>query len=145
MQKLRKIYFFRKKNFFFRVFVFKFEQWYCLRLSGIDIREEIRQIENIPPGESSNADGWSRDVNPLKMAPHTQWDIGKPWKFPYPISKAAFPTDRINPSNKIWPGCGRVDDLYGDQNLICACPPLESYVSGGTPVTDRTAPTKGAP
>ncbi|OQV14271.1 Glycine dehydrogenase (decarboxylating), mitochondrial [Hypsibius exemplaris] len=105
----------------------------------IHIREEIRQIEQIPAG--GTVDGWSREVNPLKMAPHTQWDIGangKAWKFPYSITKAAYPTEKINPTNKVWPGCARVDDLYGDQNLICSCPPLESYVSGRTPLGSRS-------
>ncbi|XP_055337785.1 glycine dehydrogenase (decarboxylating), mitochondrial-like [Paramacrobiotus metropolitanus] len=103
----------------------------------INIRKEISEIESIPAGSSRN--GWTREVNPLKMAPHTQWDIGgggKDWKLPYSISTAAFPTNKITPTNKVWPGCSRADDLFGDQNLICACPPTELYVAG-QPLADE--------
>jgi glycine dehydrogenase len=81
----------------------------------ISIREEIDHIE------ASNSN------NPLKNAPHTQEMIcNDQWEFPYSRATAAFPLDYIR-EDKFWPSVRRVDDAYGDRNLICTCTPIEAY------------------
>ena len=66
--------------------------------------------------------------NPLKNAPHTmQMVTGDDWSFPYSRQKAAFPLSYVS-EHKFWPSVRRVDDAYGDRNLICTCAPIESYV-----------------
>ena len=84
----------------------------------ISIREEIHQIETgVLPA----------DNNPLKQAPHTQADVtATTWDRPYSREQAAFPLDWIR-ANKFWPSVNRIDDVYGDRNLNCACPSTESY------------------
>lgn len=85
----------------------------------LSIRDEIREIE---------VDPYSRDNNVLKNAPHTEnLLVNDEWKFPYSRKKAAYPVDRL-PGNKFWPTVRRVDDAYGDRNLICSCPSIEEYV-----------------
>jgi glycine dehydrogenase len=65
--------------------------------------------------------------NPLKNAPHTLPMItANEWDFPYSREEAAFPLDYLMP-NKFWPSVRRVDDAYGDRNLICTCEPISSY------------------
>jgi len=84
----------------------------------IAIREEIRQIEN---------GVWTADNNPLKNAPHSQADvIDADWKHPYSREQAVFPLPWVA-ANKFWPSVNRIDDVYGDRNLNCACPPMSSY------------------
>ena len=84
----------------------------------ISIREEIRQIEN---------GVWAADNNPLKNAPHSQADvIDTDWKHPYSRQQAVFPLPWVA-ANKFWPSVNRIDDVYGDRNLNCACPPMEAY------------------
>jgi len=84
----------------------------------ISIREEIRQIEN---------GVWSADNNPLKNAPHSQADvIDGDWQHPYSRQQAVFPLPWVA-ANKFWPSVNRIDDVYGDRNLNCACPPMEAY------------------
>jgi glycine dehydrogenase len=83
----------------------------------ISIREEIRRIER---GE------WPADNNPLKHAPHTQADIVGDWDRPYTREEAVFPLPWVR-DNKFWPSVNRIDDVYGDRNLFCACVPLEEY------------------
>ena len=84
----------------------------------ISIREEISEIEK---GISDKKD------NVLKNAPHTLSEITKDeWNHSYPRSKAAFALPYIR-EKKFWASVGRVDNAYGDRNLICACPPLEQY------------------
>ena len=84
----------------------------------ISIREEIRQIEN---GVSS------ADNNPLKNAPHSQADVmDADWQHPYSRQQAVFPLPWVA-ANKFWPSVNRIDDVYGDRNLNCACPPMEAY------------------
>ena len=84
----------------------------------ISIREEIRQIEN---------GVWSADNNPLKNAPHSQADvIDGEWAHPYSRQQAVFPLPWVA-ANKFWPSVNRIDDVYGDRNLNCACPPMEAY------------------
>ncbi|XP_033337862.2 glycine dehydrogenase (decarboxylating), mitochondrial [Megalopta genalis] len=82
----------------------------------ISIRHEINDIEN---GKLDIAN------NPLKMAPHTQEQvISSTWDRPYSREVAAFPAPFVKGNNKIWPSVGRIDDIYGDKNLFCTCPPI---------------------
>eukprot|EP00106_Octopus_bimaculoides_P018390 XP_014785832.1 PREDICTED: glycine dehydrogenase (decarboxylating), mitochondrial-like [Octopus bimaculoides] len=92
---------------------------YCDSL--IAIRQEIQDI----------TDGkLDRKVNPLTMAPHSQSVVmATNWDRPYSREIAAFPASFIRPENKRWPAVGRIDDVYGDQNLVCSCPPMEAYES----------------
>ncbi len=84
----------------------------------ISIREEIRKIEQ---------DIWPADNNPLKNAPHTQADIvDAGWDRPYSRAEAVFPLPFVA-ANKFWPSVNRIDDVYGDRNLFCACAPISDY------------------
>jgi len=84
----------------------------------ISIREEIRSIES---GAMDPKD------NPLVNAPHTAAVLtAAEWNHPYSREQAVFPTAAVR-ANKYWPPVGRVDNVYGDRHLICACPPLEEY------------------
>jgi glycine dehydrogenase len=84
----------------------------------ISIREEIRRIER---GEMPGND------NLLKNAPHTALDLANDeWKHPYSRKEACFPTVG-SAANKYWPPINRVDNAYGDRNLICSCPSLDQY------------------
>ena len=79
------------------------------------IRKEIDECEE---NETNNL---------LKNAPHTmKMIIQENWDYPYSRQKAAFPTSYVL-ENKFWPSVRRVDDAYGDRNLICTCEPIESY------------------
>ncbi len=70
---------------------------------------------------------WPRDDNPLVGAPHTAEDVASDeWTHPYPRELAAYPVDGAR-IDKYWPPVGRIDGPGGDRNLICACPPLDSY------------------
>ncbi|MCS7189186.1 MAG: aminomethyl-transferring glycine dehydrogenase [Bacteroidia bacterium] len=84
----------------------------------ISIREEIAQIEK---GEISV------EESPLRQAPHTQQVlIAEQWNRPYTREKAAFPAPWLR-QYKFWPAVARVDHAYGDRNLVCTCPPIETY------------------
>ncbi len=84
----------------------------------IAIREEIRQIEE---GK------WPRDNNPLKHAPHTAEVVtAEAWDRPYSREQAGFPAPWVR-EHKFWPYVGRIDNAFGDRNLICTCPPMEEY------------------
>jgi glycine dehydrogenase len=66
--------------------------------------------------------------NPLKNAPHTLHMVtNDSWDFPYSRQEAAFPLPYIS-ENKFWPSIRRVDEAYGDRNLICTCAPIEAYM-----------------
>ena len=66
--------------------------------------------------------------NVLKNAPHTLAMLtANDWNLPYTREQAAFPLDYIH-DNKFWPSVRRVDDAYGDRNLICSCAPIEAYM-----------------
>jgi len=68
------------------------------------------------------------DNNILKNSPHTlEMITANEWIFPYTREQAAFPLDYVR-HNKFWPSVRRVDDAYGDRNLICSCAPIEAYV-----------------
>ena len=82
----------------------------------ISIREEIRKIEQ---------GSWPADNNTLKNAPHTQADvISSEWARPYSREEAVFPLPWVA-ANKFWPSVNRIDDVYGDRNLFCACVPMD--------------------
>jgi glycine dehydrogenase len=66
------------------------------------------------------------DNNPLKNAPHTATVIAGDWERPYSRQLAAYPTQNLG-AHKFWPSVGRIDDVYGDRNLICSCPAIENY------------------
>ncbi|MHB1191485.1 MAG: aminomethyl-transferring glycine dehydrogenase [Longimicrobiales bacterium] len=85
----------------------------------ISIRAEIQQVE---------AGAADREDNALKHAPHTAAMVtADAWSHAYPRSQAAYPAPWTRES-KFWPSVRRVDNAYGDRNLICACPPIEGYV-----------------
>jgi glycine cleavage system P protein (glycine dehydrogenase) len=82
----------------------------------ISIRKEIDALSKADPN------------NVLKNAPHTQMMVTNDvWEFPYSRKEAAFPLDYIS-ENKFWPSVRRVDDAFGDRNLVCACEPIEAYM-----------------
>jgi len=84
----------------------------------IAIREEIRQVE---------LGLLDRDDNPLRNAPHTAATVtADDWEHPYSREQAAWPAPWTRDA-KFWPSVGRVDNAYGDRNLVCACPPIEAY------------------
>ncbi len=83
----------------------------------LSIRDEIRAIEN---GELDQAD------NPLKHAPHTMEDLVKEWDRPYSRETGCFPPGAFR-VDKYWPPVNRVDNVWGDRNLTCTCPPMEDY------------------
>ena len=86
----------------------------------VKIRGEIQQIET---------GALDSENNPLKNAPHTLKDIvNDNWDRPYSIAEACYPADK-NPATKYWPTVNRIDNVYGDRNLFCACPPIESFKS----------------
>ena len=61
------------------------------------------------------------------MAPHTAEDIASDgWDRPYPREQGAFPAPWVR-AHKFWPAVGRIDDAFGDRNLVCSCLPLEAY------------------
>ena len=82
------------------------------------IRAEIRAIEE---GKLDKKD------NPLKNAPHTLAEVtASEWKHAYTREQAAFPAEWLK-QHKFWPTVARIDNAYGDKNLVCACPSVESY------------------
>jgi len=84
----------------------------------ISIKMELERIEQ---------EVWPRDDNPLKNAPHTSQRIASDsWSSPYSRELAAFPSESTR-DGKYWPPVARVDNVFGDRNLVCACPPLEAY------------------
>ena len=84
----------------------------------ISIRKEIQEVEdNI----------YSMEDSPLRNAPHcAQVVTGDQWKYKYPRSVAAYPADS-GAKNKYWPPIGRVDNVYGDRNLMCSCPSMSDF------------------
>ena len=83
------------------------------------IRNEINAIAS---GQSDEKD------NVLKNAPHTINLVANDvWEKPYSRQEAAFPLEYIN-SNKFWPSVSRIDDAFGDRNLVCSCESIESYI-----------------
>ncbi|MBA3781440.1 MAG: aminomethyl-transferring glycine dehydrogenase [Nocardioides sp.] len=77
------------------------------------------EIDRVGAGE------WSADDSPLRHAPHTSRALVGEWERPYSRELAVFPSG-IDP-DKYWPPVGRIDQAYGDRNLVCACPPPEAF------------------
>jgi glycine dehydrogenase len=90
----------------------------------ISIRKEIQAVID------GTAD--ARD-NVLKNAPHTAEDVtADDWRHPYTRQQAAYPLPYVR-ANKVWPAVARIDNPYGDRNLVCACPPVEAYADSPEP------------
>ncbi|MEZ0391221.1 MAG: aminomethyl-transferring glycine dehydrogenase [Pseudobdellovibrionaceae bacterium] len=84
----------------------------------IQIRKEIKKVED----KKVDAEN-----NPLKHAPHTVHTVtATEWNHPYTREEAAYPLAWVR-THKLWPAVGRVDNAYGDRNVMCSCPPLEEY------------------
>jgi glycine dehydrogenase len=84
----------------------------------IAIRKEIDDVEN---GRSS------KDDNPLVNSPHTGAEVtADEWKHAYTREQAGYPAPWLK-EHKFWPPVGRVDNVYGDKNIMCACPPMSEY------------------
>ncbi|MCP1641599.1 glycine dehydrogenase [Pseudomonas citronellolis] len=83
----------------------------------LSIRAEIAKVET---GE------WPAEDNPLKRAPHTLADVTGPWERPYGIAEAVTPSEHTR-AFKYWPAVNRVDNVFGDRNLFCACVPVDEY------------------
>jgi glycine dehydrogenase len=80
-----------------------------------------REIEDVVTGKADPKD------NVLKNAPHTAAAVTiNDWSHPYSREQAAYPLPWVR-ANKFWPSVGRIDNPYGDRNLICICPPMEAY------------------
>ncbi len=86
----------------------------------LQIRQEIDEI----------ASGmYSHDNNVLHNAPHTlEVATANDWNYPYSREKAAYPLPYLREGHKFWASVGRVDNAYGDRNLVCTCPPMEAYM-----------------
>ena len=98
---------------------------FCAAMVGI--REEAAAIES---GEADPLD------NPLKRAPHTLATVtGDQWDRPYTRRLAAFPAGADQRTQKFWPAVARIDNAYGDRNLICTCPSVEE-VAGSSPMVE---------
>ncbi|TDR77942.1 aminomethyl-transferring glycine dehydrogenase [Paludibacterium purpuratum] len=82
------------------------------------IRAEVDKVQN---------GVWPADDNPLKNAPHSKSDIAGDWAHPYSREEALFPLPYVF-DNKFWPSVNRIDDVYGDRNLVCSCPPMDEYL-----------------
>ncbi|MFD7501057.1 aminomethyl-transferring glycine dehydrogenase [Streptomyces sp. NPDC059850] len=85
----------------------------------IEIRAEIDKVGS---GE------WTKDDNPLGNAPHTAAALSGAWDHAYTRQEAVFPAG-VSAADKYWPPVRRVDGAFGDRNLVCSCPPMESYES----------------
>ncbi|KAJ1620541.1 glycine dehydrogenase [Pavlovales sp. CCMP2436] len=90
---------------------------YCDAL--ISIRKEIKEVE----------DGvFTPENNVLKNAPHPMSVISADvWKYPYTREQAGYPMPHLR-GNKFWPTTARLNDVYGDRNLVCTCPPMEDFI-----------------
>lgn len=85
----------------------------------LSIAEEAKKV---------GAGVWPKDDNPLANAPHTLGDtIDDNWAHAYSRQVAAFPNPNSDPADKYWPPVSRIDNVAGDRNLICSCPPLSNY------------------
>jgi glycine dehydrogenase len=94
------------------------EELDCFCDAMISIRKEIEEVE-IGKQEKGN--------NVLTNAPHTSVEVtADEWKYSYSRQQAAYPLPFVK-ENKFWSSVKRVDNAYGDRNLICSCPSIESY------------------
>ncbi|MHB2244955.1 aminomethyl-transferring glycine dehydrogenase [Pseudomonas monsensis] len=83
----------------------------------LSIRVEITEVQN---------GNWPAEDNPLKRAPHTLADVTGVWERPYSLEQGITP-DAHTKAHKYWPAVNRVDNVYGDRNLFCACVPVDDY------------------
>ncbi|MFC8927267.1 aminomethyl-transferring glycine dehydrogenase [Streptomyces albidoflavus] len=83
----------------------------------IAIRAEIEQVAT---------GAWPAEDNPLRNAPHTARTLTGDWDHPYTREEAVFPAG-VHAADKYWPPVRRIDQAYGDRNLVCSCPPLDAY------------------
>lgn len=81
------------------------------------IKQEVLKVER---GE------WPKEDNPLVNAPHTAADVTGEWAHPYSREEAVFPLPFVR-EHKFWPSVKRVDEVYGDRNLVCSCLPIDAY------------------
>lgn len=82
------------------------------------------EAERVEKGE------WPLDDNPFVNAPHTSSDLtADNWTHPYSRAQAAFPAGGMDPATKFWPPVSRIDNVVGDRNLVCACPPIDALAS----------------
>ncbi len=96
----------------------------------IAIRAEIARVES---GE------WPADHNPLKHAPHTaELLMASEWTRPYTREQAAYPLPALR-RQKYWAPVGRVDNVWGDRNLSCSCPPMADYAAGDAVANDAAS------
>ena len=83
------------------------------------------EIERVATGE------WTVEDSPLRHAPHTAADIAADtWARPYPREVAGFPSNEPT-GDKYWPPVGRIDNVYGDRNVVCSCPPVSDWADDG--------------
>ncbi|MFJ4244263.1 aminomethyl-transferring glycine dehydrogenase [Streptomyces iakyrus] len=78
------------------------------------------EIEKVGSGE------WPAEDNPLRGAPHTAGALAGEWEHAYSREEAVFPAG-VSAADKYWPPVRRIDQAYGDRNLVCSCPPLDAY------------------
>ncbi|MFJ9567489.1 aminomethyl-transferring glycine dehydrogenase [Streptomyces fuscichromogenes] len=78
------------------------------------------EIDKVGAGE------WPADDNPLRGAPHTAGALGGEWQHAYSRESAVFPAG-VSAADKYWPPVRRIDQAFGDRNLVCSCPPLDAY------------------
>jgi glycine dehydrogenase len=84
----------------------------------IAIRDEIRAVE---------AGSIKAEDTALRHAPHTAMDVTGAWDRVYSREQAVFPVKSLKQGGKYWPPVGRVDNVYGDRNVVCSCPPMSDY------------------
>ncbi|TWG99037.1 glycine dehydrogenase [Mesorhizobium sp. J18] len=83
-----------------------------------------REARKVAQGE------WPKDDNPLVNAPHTASELtAEKWAHPYSRQEAAFPSGNADFASKYWPPVSRIDNVAGDRNLVCSCPPIEALAS----------------
>jgi len=88
----------------------------------LQIKQEIDEIA------AGKADP---EHNVLHNAPHTaEMVTADDWPYPYAREKAAYPLPYLRQGFKFWTSVGRVNNAYGDRNLVCTCPPMEAYEEG---------------
>ncbi len=83
------------------------------------IRREIAEVA---------AGRWSVEDSPLRGAPHTAAALVSKWDRPYDRETAVFPSGQS--AGKYWPPVARINQAYGDRNLMCTCPPIEAFMEG---------------
>ena len=86
----------------------------------IEIRNEIREVEEGKADKLNNV---------LKNAPHTADEVtSTEWNHEYSREKAAYPLPYVKKRGKFWPSVARVDNEFGDMNVVCTCPSINDYI-----------------